>query len=294
MWGSPAGLGCDTLPTARALYLPLVASGRAVGVLGIAPAPSARFLREERPLLDTFVSQAAGALDRASQATHAERARLHSESEYLRNTLFSSVSRDLKAPLAALADAAEELQKQRGGLSLAQLRLADTISRQAGQLGRQLAGLLERTRLESGWLRLRREWRPIGEVIDSSLHQLPPELAGRPVSLHAPGDLPLAAVDSVLMERALANLFENAMTRDGSGSPIDVTARPLGSDGILIEVATPGSGVSDPADLASLGLTICREIVEAHAGRVTAENRPGGGALYRVQLPVMGDAGGHA
>jgi len=298
----PAGLGTDTLPAARALYLPLAASRGAVGVVGVAPAPGERFLREERELLDAFVNQAAVAIERAALAEEAERARLQAESERLRNTLFSSISHDLRTPLAAISGAAGVLREDRATFSAMQRELVDTIDAEADRLGRLLANLLEMARLESGSLQLRREWQSIEEVIGSALHRLEKKLAGRTVTADVPPDMPLVELDAALMEQAFLNLLENALKYTPAGSPIDVTARRHGDRAMVVEIADRGAGITPGeeelifekfrrADSSGvpgfgLGLTICRGLVEAHGGHVGAQNRSGGGAVFRVELPI--------
>jgi two-component system sensor histidine kinase KdpD len=296
-----AGLGTHTSPEARALYLPLVASRGAVGVLGIARDSRERFLREERELLDAFVNQAAVAIERAVLAADAEQARLHAESERLRNTLFSSVSHDLRTPLTAISGAAAILREDGAMSAATRCELADTIYEQTDRLGRLLTNLLEMARLESGSLKLRREWQPIEDVIGSSLHRLRAKLAGRNVTAAAATDLPLAELDAALMEQVLVNLLENALKYTPAGSPIDVLARREGDHAIVIDIADRGPGIppgqeerilekfqrADSSGVPGygLGLTISRGLVEAHGGRLVARNRPGGGALFRIELP---------
>jgi two-component system sensor histidine kinase KdpD len=302
--GQPAGRSTGIQPASRALYLPLVASRGAVGVVAIAPAPGERFLREERALLDAFVNQAAVAIEGAALAAEAEQARLEAQSEHLRNTLFSSVSHDLRTPLAAVTGAAALLREDAQSFSATQRELLDTMHAEAERLNRLLTNLLEMARLESGSLRLRREWQPIEEVIGSSLHRLHKKLAGRKVTADVAPDLPEAEVDGSLMEQVVSNLLENALKYSPAGSPIEVTARFDADGAIVVEVADRGAGIpageeerifekfrrADSSGVPGfgLGLTICRGIVEAHGGRVRAMNRPGGGAVFRIVLPIVG------
>ena len=180
---------------------------------------------------------------------------------------------------------------------------------------RLIGNLLDMTRLESGGLALRREWQPVAEVVGSALRHLDRRLAGRAVRADVPADLPLVRIDAVAVEQVLANLLDNAAEYTPAGTPIDVTARAGsgssssggggGGGEVTVEVADRGPGLpagaehrvfekffrAQPAQARrgiGLGLAIAKGIVEAHGGRVTAENRPGGGAVFRVTLPVGG------
>jgi two-component system sensor histidine kinase KdpD len=237
-------------------------------------------------------------------AAEVERAHMQAESERLRNTLFSSVSHDLRTPLAAITGAAAVLEQDGSTLSTTQLELVETIHAQAERLSRLLTNLLEMARLESASLRLRREWQPLDEVIGSVLHRLEKGLAGRDVTAEVAPDLPLAEVDAVLMEQALLNILENALKYSPPGSPIDVSARREGDGAVVIEIADRGPGLpageeerifekfnragASAVPGFGLGLTICRGIIEAHGGQVRARNRDGGGAVFRIVLPVIG------
>ena len=239
----PASSGTAAHSTSQALYLPLVASGEAVGVVRLVRAPGEPIVGDERTLLDAFVTQIALAVESTVRAGEAERARLEVESEKLRNTLFSSVSHDLRTPLAAITGAAGVLRDDRTELSTTQAELVDTVYVQAERLGRLLTNLLEMARLESGALRLRREWQPIEEVIGSALHRVEDKIVGRPVTAEVPRDLPLANVDAALMEVALLNVLENAIKYTPEGSPIDITARCEGDHALTIDIADRGPGV---------------------------------------------------
>jgi two-component system sensor histidine kinase KdpD len=183
--------------------------------------------------------------------------------------------------------------------------LLDTIAEEAGRLERLLANLLDMTRLESGGLEPKREWVPLEEIVGSALGRLEAQLAGREIHTELPEDLPLAFGDPVLLEQLLLNLLENVAKHTPSGSPVELRAREV--DGALeLELADRGPGLA-PGDETrifekfqrgartgsggvGLGLAICRGIAAAHGGSLTAENRPGGGAVFRLLLPLPPDA----
>jgi two-component system sensor histidine kinase KdpD len=302
--GQVAGQGTDTLPGASGLYLPLTGSRGTVGVLGLRP-------RDPRPLqapeqlhqLEAFASQTALAIERARLAEDAERAQVRAETERLRNSLLSSVSHDLRTPLASITGAASTLLENEAGLDAGTRRdLLETLHEEADRLNRLVQNLLEMTRLESGALQLHSEWHPVEEVIGAALGRFAKALAGRAVTTRVPSELPLVPMDDVLIEQVLINLIDNVLKYTPADSPIEVTAED--ADGaVLIEVADRGPGLPPGEERqifekfhraeavstvrgAGLGLAICRGIVRAHGGRIWAENRPGGGVSIRFTLPV--------
>jgi two-component system sensor histidine kinase KdpD len=302
--GQVAGQGTDTLPGASGLYLPLTGSRGTVGVLGLRP-------RDPRPLqapeqlhqLEAFASQTALAIERARLAEDAERAQVRAETERLRNSLLSSVSHDLRTPLASITGAASTLLENEAGLDVGTRRdLLETLHEEADRLNRLVQNLLEMTRLESGALQLHSEWHPVEEVIGAALGRFAKALARRPVTTRVPSELPLVPMDDVLIEQVLINLIDNVLKYTPADSAIEVTAEDAGG-AVLIEVADRGPGLPPGEERrifekfhraeaaptvrgAGLGLAICRGIVRAHGGRIWAENRPGGGVSIRFTLPV--------
>jgi two-component system, OmpR family, sensor histidine kinase KdpD len=176
-----------------------------------------------------------------------------------------------------------------------------TAHEEALRLNRLVRNLLDMTRLDAGALKVKKELQPLEEVVGAALYRLDDRLRGRPVGTSIPQDLPLAAFDAILIEQVLINLIENAVKHTPAGSPIDVAARALEGE-VEIEVADRGPGVDRPnvervfekffrvregeGGGVGLGLTICRGIVSAHAGRIWVEERPEGGASFRFTLPL--------
>jgi two-component system sensor histidine kinase KdpD len=301
-----AGLGTATLPSAEALYLPLLASRGVIGVLGIRPAQPRRLLAPEQVyLLETFASQTALAIERAALAEEAQRAQLQIETERLRSSLLSSVSHDLRTPLAAVIGAASSLLDSDTVLDAPTRReLLQTIYDEADRLNRLVNNLLHMTRLESGSVQVEKEWQPLEEVIGAALTRLEARLHAHPLTTHLPADLPLVPLDSVLIEQVLINLLDNAIKHTPPGTPITISAWAT-PDTVTVEVADHGPGLpaGDEQRIfekfyraqravehsgVGLGLTICRGIIAAHGGRIWAENRPDGGVALRFTLPVPG------
>jgi len=304
--GRVAGVGTDTLPAAQALYLPLVASTGAIGVSGVRPADPKRFQDPTAlGLLETFAGQAALALERAMLAERAQREQVEIEAERLRTSLLSSLSHDLRTPLGAITGAASSLLEDRGGLA-APVRqdLLVTVLEESQRMNRLIGNLLDMIRVESEALQVQKEWQALEEIVGVALIRLEDRLREHPVHVALPPDLPLVPLDGVLIEQVFVNLLENAAKYTPAGSTIDISATAV--NGLVrVDVADRGPGLpageenrifekfhrvagAGAQSGVGLGLTICRGIVTAHGGRIWAENRPGGGAVFRFTLPVSG------
>jgi two-component system, OmpR family, sensor histidine kinase KdpD len=311
--GQMAGLGTDTLPAAEAIYLPLVGAQRSVGVLGVRPDDPRRVQATEQiHLLETMASQTAVAIERAALAIDAERANVSAETERMRAALLSSVSHDLRTPLAVITGATSSIIQNRDTIDDQTMgELLQTVYTEGERLNRLVANLLDMTRLEAGAIRVQKEWQPLEEVVGAALGRLENSaddaraLRERPLTIELPGDLPLVPLDGVLIEQVLVNLLDNALKHTPPGAAIEVRARASASE-VTIEVADRGPGLPagterqvfekffraqpDQRERGSvgLGLAICRGMVEAHGGRIWAENREGGGVAFRFALPLDG------
>jgi two-component system sensor histidine kinase KdpD len=304
--GQLAGLGTDTLPAAIALYLPLQGSERVVGVLGIRPSDPARFQDPaQRQLLEAFAAQVALVLERAALTEQSRRSQLEIEAERLRTALLSSLSHDLRTPLAGITGAASSLLQDIEGMRPEVRRdLLQTVVEESKRMNRLIGNLLDMIRVETQTLVVQRDWQPLEEPIGVALIRLDDALQGRVVRVDLPADLPLVPIDGLLIEQVIINLLENALKYTPAGTPIEISAR--AGDGVVsVAVADRGPGLPpgeegrifekfyrapDPTPTAGvgLGLTICRGIVQAHGGRIWAENRPDGGAVFRFTLPMIG------
>ena len=299
-----AGLGTNTLQGADALYLPLAAAHKLVGVLAVLPSRRERLLiPEQRHLLETFAAQIAAAAERVQLAADAAKLARQAETESLRNSLLNAISHDLRTPLAVLVGASSSLVDDAGRLSDAARReLAATIHDEATRMTALVNNLLDMARLESGAVALARQWTPLEEIVGGVLARLKDALASHPVRVNLPPDLPLLNVDPVLIEQLFANLLENAAKYTPAGTPIEISAR-AATGRVAVEVADRGPGipVGEEARLfdkfyrlqreaaqsgVGLGLAICKAIVAAHGGTISAANRAGGGAVIRFELPA--------
>jgi two-component system sensor histidine kinase KdpD len=205
--------------------------------------------------------------------------------------------------LASIAGASSTLASAGDSLPLeTRTDLLMTISDEAERLARLVENLLHMTRLSSGKVTIDRQWYPVEDIIGSALTRMERQLVGREIKTSLDDNLPLIHVDSILIEQLLLNLIDNAAKYSSPESIIEVSARE-GKNGVVLEVADRGRGFAEGDeekvfDLfyrggnevhdrrgTGIGLAICRAIVEVHGGKIVATNRPGGGAIVRLELP---------
>ena len=307
--GQRAGLATATLPAHGWHYVPLQAPMRIRGVLALQPAhPRWLFIPEQVQQLETLARQIAIALERVHYVEVAQAAVVQMESESLRNALLAAISHDVRTPLTALVGLAESLENSTPPLADAQVTSARAISQEARQLNALVTNLLDMARLQSGQVNLRSDWHSVEELVGSAIRAARHALMETVVQTDVPADLPLVEFDASLMERVLVNLLENAakygVSPAPNAQPILVSARVTPTTLILsvrdhgpglppsskgheqtlfdkftrgkTESATPGVG---------LGLAICKAVVEAHRGHITAAQAVGGGAEFILILP---------
>lgn len=298
-----AGLGTNTLPGADALYVPLIGTNRNMGVLAVGPTERDKFLRaEQMQLLQTFAHQLAQACERAYLADENEQTRIKIREEQLRNTLLSSVSHDLRTPLATIAGAASSIMEAPDSINIDSCReRAKEIYDESDRLNRLVTNLLDMTKLESDNLQIQKTWHPVDELIGAALSCLDESIGEREVKTNISTGLLLLSVDPLLIQQLLVNLIENAIKYTPANSPIEISAAEDG-DEVVISIGDRGPGIpeenrekvfqkfyrqqNDQRPGAGLGLAICHGIVQAHGGRIWVEENPGGGALFRFSLPI--------
>jgi two-component system sensor histidine kinase KdpD len=306
--GQRAGLATDTLPSSSWHYVPLQAPMRIRGVLALQPAqPRWLFIPEQVKQLETLARQIAIALERVHYVEVAQAAVVQMESERLRNTLLAAMSHDVRTPLTALLGQAQTLE-QSVSLTPEQLSAVRAMGHEARELSALVTNLLDMARLESGQIQLRKEWQSVEEVVGAATRAARHALGSMVVETKVPADLPLVEFDAALMERVLVNLLENAAKYGAPLAPrspaIELSARVTPST-LVLTVRDFGEGL--PAAVAGreetlfdkftrgraesatrgvgLGLAICKAIVQAHRGTISAMPADGGGAQFRVSLP---------
>lgn len=303
--GQPAGLGTTTMPSARGYFVPLQGASGTFGVIGLVPKAEDHVLNpEEKDMIDTFGALASAALERVNLSAVAENRKIEAEGEKLRNALLSSVSHDLRTPLASIKGVISSL--------LLDDTRTDTASRhelltsahdEVARLERVVGNLLDVTRLEAGEVKLKRDFYFVPELIGNAIKQTAGILKQHQVRTEIDESLPPLWVDGLLIEQMLINLLENAAKYTLPGSTVTLLARQVSPEWLEIAVEDNGLGILPDQERhifdkftsfaaqantygAGLGLTICRAVAEVHGGTITARNRETGGARFNVTLPV--------
>jgi len=302
----PAGRGADTLPGAKRLFLPMRTGRGPIGIIGIdSDKPGPLLTPDERRLLDALIDQSALAIERVHLVEDMDRVKRSIETERLRSALLTSISHDLKTPLAAVLGAAGTLRDLSGKLSeLEKADLLTTIVDESERLNRFIANLLDMTKLESGAITLNAAPHDLREIVGSALRRADKVLAGHKVKLDLDGALPMLALDPVLFEQALFNVLDNAAKYSPAGSTVQIRAWRDG-DSVSLSIIDEGEGIP-PGELehifdkfyrvqkgdqvragTGLGLPIARGFIEAMRGTIVAANRSDrGGAVFTIRMPI--------
>ena len=295
-----AGRFTEVSPGAAALHLPLHRAGTTLGVLVLRlPEQALLSTPEQRELFEAFATQIALLIEREQLRAAGEREKLLAESDRMHRTLLDCVSHELKTPLSVLRSAAENLRPTEPG---GQSQLAGEILTATSRLDRVVANLLNQTRLESGAVKPQLDWCDARDLVSAARRGLGDALAGRPIKMEIPADMPLFMADAPLMEQVITNLLHNAAHHTPAGTPLLVTA---GTDAatarVFLTVADRGPGLAPglrenlfqkfqrghetKSPGLGLGLSIVRGLMLAQGGDVTVGDHPGPGASFTVYLP---------
>jgi two-component system sensor histidine kinase KdpD len=306
----PAGRFTSTLSGSSWWFIPLLVEGGCLGSVGLRfPESATRLENEARQMAEAMVQQVALVADRVRLAADLETARVESETERLRTALLSSVSHDLRSPLASVIGAASSLAAYGETMPPADRQeLLHSIRSEGERLDRYIQNLLDMTRLGSGQLKLERDWIAFHDVLGSAVGRLAKAYPALEVQTVIKNELPPISAHGALLEQALFNVLENAAKFSPPGEPVQVTAERAGEapGNLLIDVIDRGPGIpveerrrifdmfysAERGDRGGrgtgLGLTIVRGMVGAHGGRVEAHDGPGGvGTRIRVTIPIV-------
>jgi two-component system sensor histidine kinase KdpD len=297
------GFGTDTLPNAKAHYVPLVTARGKVGVLAVfkKDAKDELTIAQER-LLKAYSDLAAVAIESILLNEEAHNAQILRDTEKLQTALLNSVSHDLRTPLVSIIGVLGSLQDAGNNLDdEAKTKLVKVAWEEAERLNHLITNLLDVSRVEAGAIRILKQSSDVQDLVGTALEQLGERTNSRPIEVDIPADLAFVSVDFGLIVQTLVNVIDNALKYSPAGSQIEIKARNTEKE-VQIEIADRGFGIP-PQDLlqvfdkfyriehpgsvagTGLGLSICKGIVEAHGGRIIAENRSGGGTIIRLILP---------
>ena len=306
----PAGRGADTLPGAKRLYLPLRTGRGAIGVIGLdSDWPGALLTPEQQRLFDALADQAAIAIERVQLAADVDKAKLAAEADRLRSALLTSISHDLKTPLAGIMGAAGTLRDYGKAIPEAdRSELLGTVVEESERLNRFIANLLDMTRIEAGAMTPNYALLDVGDVVGAALRRAQSITRGHMIDLSLTPHLPMLRLDPVLFDQVLFNLVDNAAKYAPAGTTIGVHAR-MDGNAVALDILDEGPGLP-PGDLerifdsfyrvgkgdqvragTGLGLAICRGFVEAMGGTITAANRiDRQGAAFTIRMPIPPEA----
>ena len=302
------GRGTDTLPSAAARYLPMVTNRGTIGVLALQVNDSGiELTAEQERLLEAYVDLAAVAIEGIQLGEEVHNAQVLSrvlrDTEKLQTALLNSISHDLRTPLVSVIGTLSSLQEEGIHLDEATRKnLIQTAREEAERLNRLITNLLDVSRLEAGAMKITRQPAEVQNLVGTALEQLGDRTRGWPITIDIPENLPFVSVDFDLIVQALVNILDNALKYSPSGSPVDIEGRQIDQE-ISLTVSDRGIGIP-PQDLdhvfdkfyrvhrpekingTGLGLSISRGIIEAQGGHIEAENRPQGGTVIRLLLPI--------
>ena len=302
----PSGAGNELYPNCRAQYLPIVGSSGVLGVIGIASPLRTSLADSQKPLLDALVGQVALAMEREHLFEKQQHAQLEMERERLRGDLLRSVSHDLRTPLTGIMGSVATLIDSYDALDDGTRKeLLTDVYTEAEWLSALVENVLSLTRLESQRVQLRKRPEVVEEVVAAALQRVKRRIGNREVSVSLPSELLMVPMDATLIEQVLVNLLDNAVQHTPESAPMELSVyRQQGQ--AVFQVLDHGPGLSPEALThvfdrfysraiaseshpgAGLGLSICRSIVAAHGGAISAANAPEGGAIFRFTLPMEG------
>lgn len=302
MHGQRVGKFTSTLPNTEYLFFPLDSQRGKLGVVFIAPPEGKRIPFEQELLLTTMIRQIANAVEREQLNELAKSSLLHEESEKLYNTLFNSISHELKTPITTIITAESALETAPGVKSSSLLSgLVEEIAKASERLLRLVENFLDITRLESGNIKLKLEWNSMEDLLNSIVVKAAPELKRHTLQVIYTVEPVVFRFDYILLQQALYNIVHNAIEYTPNDTKIEIVYDQIGEQCILL-IRDNGQGIPPEAidkifqkfyrgngvkaGGTGLGLSIAKGFIEAHHGNIRALNNRDGGAIFQIIIPI--------
>lgn len=299
--GNACGTGTPLFSESRAYFQPIKGQRGVLGVIGIALPSGSQIPEGQRMFPETIGAQIALAIEREQMYERQQRAQLEIERERLKGDLLRSVSHDLRTPLAGILGAASTV-KENYELLTDDVRkdFLQDICTDAEWLNHLVDNILSMTRLSEGKVILKKEMEAVEELVAGAVQRIKKRTQNKDISISIPDELIMIPVEGILIEQVIVNLLDNAIKHTPENAKVHVAVEREGDN---IEFSVHDSGPGIPEEELSLvfdrfftsakqgrrgfglGLAICKSIVEAHGGKITAFNDPNGGAVFRFVLP---------
>ena len=299
-----AGAGTDTLMGAGAFYMPILSQGKVLGVLGISCITQMPINHELRSFLRMVASLVAMALERQALSDEQRRIIVESEKETMRSNLLRAISHDLRTPLTAILGASSAVLEDKKMDSKTQEKLLTGVKDNAQWLIRMVENLLFVTRINDAAMKINKSPEAVEEVVAEAVTRVKNQFPSALIHVKVPDDLLLVPMDATLIEQVIINLLENAIKHSSTVLPIELMVK-RDENFAIFEISDHGEGIPtedlptlfegyignkqsspDSSRGMGIGLSICRSIMATHNGKIEAENRPEGGALFRFILPL--------
>jgi two-component system, OmpR family, sensor histidine kinase KdpD len=301
--GKTAGRYTDTLPSSKALFIPLYFNREnIVGVMGIHFPDETVLSVNQMTILETLAGHLAMVIEREFMVLKAQSARIVEESDKLYRVMLDSVTHELKTPLAAIKGSISMMGESGNTIGEeTKAQLIEGTRSAVDRLIRLVDNLLDMSRLEAGRLTLHRDWNDIEDIIGVTLGRIESMGIHRSIKVHCPEEIPLIMVDFNLIAQALHGMIHNAAVHAGDGAAIEITVE-VRENGIAIAVEDDGPGFNEDetghifdkfyrkekrgsSGGLGLGLYISKGIAELHGGTITAGNKRTGGAVLVMTIP---------
>ncbi len=301
----PAGFNTDTFPDAKAWYLPLVTARGSIGVIALwSTASTDKVTEEQERLMEAYTDLTAVAIEGIRLADELHDTQVLKATEKLQTALLNAISHDLRTPLVSIIGALSSLQEEEMNLNtIVKENLIQVACDEADRLNHLITNLLDESRIEAGAITLSRQPSEIHDLIGAALEQLGNRSRTRNININIPAEIPFISVDFGLIVQTFVNIMDNAIKYSSPDSLIEINVHYIAPE-VIVEIIDRGIGVPeqdlqhifdkfyrikrpDNVGGTGLGLSISKGIIEAHNGHIEAKNRPGGGTIISITLPVV-------